>query len=503
MAVPRASATANPVTKLVAGLISALENLFGVNTRYRPANPVGGLVWGMFRNLNNALGFTPVAGVPTVSTPDPVTGTVTGTWSFTQPAGLAMEYVYNDPSMGDVTVFYDGTFSYTPSQAARQIATLGTTDSFNVVATDAVAATVLTITVPVLPLAVTPGGTVTPIDAGTGIRSLAISPDGKRVYVLNGNTNGSGAVTVIDTATKKVTATIGVKLNPQDLAVSPDGRYVYVTDSTYSTNTTPGGGAVQVIDTATNSVATTITLSSASTAGVAVSPDGSTIYAVDTSYWGSCTDVCNNGSLKVISTADNSVGATITSYGFSPSFHNQTGLVFSPDGARLYVTGRLFTRQTDGSFTESSVVAVVNTADNAIAKTITVGGFNVATEGVAISPSGNRLYVVSNNPADTSSVISDTGSMVSVIDTATGVVTATIPIGLAGTFKDLAISPDGKTLYAASYFTNTVTVINTVTNKVTNTIRNIYGAGPIVTSPDGGTVYAGANGGGKVYAISV
>ncbi|EHB49998.1 40-residue YVTN family beta-propeller repeat protein [Mycolicibacterium rhodesiae JS60] len=500
---PRASATANPITGLIAGLVSALENLFGVNTRYPPANPVGGLLWGMFRSLNNALGFTPVAGVPTVGTPDPVTGTVTGTWSFTQPAGLAMSYVYNDAGMGVVTVFYDGTFSYTPSQAARQSATLTTTDSFTVVATTVVASTVQTITVPVLPLAVAPGDTVTTINAGTGIRSLAISPDGKRVYVLNGNTNGNGAVSVIDTATKKVTATVNVKLNPQDLAVSPDGRYVYVTDLTYSTSTTPGGGAVQVIDTATNVVIATISVTSGSTTAVAVSLDGSRVYAVDTSYWGNCSGICDNGLIKVIDTATNSVGATIASHGFSPSYHNGTALAFSPDGTKLYVTGRLFVRGTNGSTTESSVVAVVDTAGNAINATINIGGFDLHTEGLAVSPDGSRLYVVSNNPADTSGVISDTGSMVSVVDTATKVVTATIPIGLAGTFKDLAISPDGSTLYAASLFTNTVAVIDTSTNHVVTTIHDIYNAGPIVISPDGNTVYVGANGGGAVYAISV
>jgi len=502
---PRASVTANPVTRLVAGLVAALENLFGVNTRYAPANPVGRLLWGTFRSLNNALGFTPVAGKPTVSVPDPITGTVTGTWSFTQPAGLAMSYVFNDASLGDVTVFYDGTFSYTPSQAARQSATSATTDSFNVVATNVVASKVLTITVPVLPSnVVTPGGFVGTIDAGTGIRSLTISPDGKHVYVLNGNTNGNGAVTVIDTATGKVTGTTALKLNPKDIAVSSDGRYVYVADSTYSTNTTPGGGAVQVIDTVTNAVIATISVSSSATTAVSVSPDGTKVYAVDVGYWGGCSDnICDNGSVNVISTNGNTVGVPIRSHGFSPSFHNETAMGFSPDGAKLYVTGRLFVRQTNGSTTESSVVAVIDTVTNAISGTIKIGGFDILTGGMVVSPDGTKLYVVSNNPADTSSVISATGSMVSVVDTATGMVTATIPFGDAAAFRNLAISPDGSTLYAASDFTDTVAVIDTATNRVTNTIQKVYGAGPIVVSPDGSIAYVGAFTGGVVYAISV
>jgi YVTN family beta-propeller protein len=50
-----------------------------------------------------------------------------------------------------------------------------------------------------------------------------VSPDGRRVYVAN---DGSEDVSVIDTATNAVIATIGTR-GSIGIAVSPDGDRVY------------------------------------------------------------------------------------------------------------------------------------------------------------------------------------------------------------------------------------------------------------------------------------
>ena len=57
---------------------------------------------------------------------------------------------------------------------------------------------------------------------------VAVSPDGTKVYVANeyGNT-----VSVIDTATNTVTATVNVGSGPFGVAVNPDGTKVYVANS--------------------------------------------------------------------------------------------------------------------------------------------------------------------------------------------------------------------------------------------------------------------------------
>jgi YVTN family beta-propeller protein len=69
------------------------------------------------------------------------------------------------------------------------------------------------------------------------------------VLVTEKHSNG---VTVIDAATNKVTATIGVDGSPSEIAVSPDGRVAYVANASDKAN------AVAVIDTTALKVVHTI-----------------------------------------------------------------------------------------------------------------------------------------------------------------------------------------------------------------------------------------------------
>jgi len=77
-------------------------------------------------------------------------------------------------------------------------------------------------------------------------------------YVTN---RGSNSVSVIDTASNTVVATIPVGAFPEGVAITPDGTRAYVTD--FVSNT------VSVIDTATNTVVVTI--------GVGLFPTGAAI----------------------------------------------------------------------------------------------------------------------------------------------------------------------------------------------------------------------------------
>ena len=58
-------------------------------------------------------------------------------------------------------------------------------------------------------------------------RGLQLSPDGKYAYCTN---FGDGTISVIDTITKSITATLGVLSHPEAVAVSVDGERVYVGD---------------------------------------------------------------------------------------------------------------------------------------------------------------------------------------------------------------------------------------------------------------------------------
>ena len=88
-------------------------------------------------------------------------------------------------------------------------------------------------------------------------------------YITN---YGSNTVSVIDTATNNVIATVAVGMILHGVAVTPDGTKVYVTNW--------GSNTVSVIDTATNTVTATVNVGN-SPYGVAVSPDGTKVYVTN------------------------------------------------------------------------------------------------------------------------------------------------------------------------------------------------------------------------------
>src|SRR5258708_6430333 len=73
----------------------------------------------------------------------------------------------------------------------------------------------------------------------------------QNAYITN---QGSNTVSVIDTATNAVSATIPVGINPIGVAVNPDGSKIYVANLNART--------VSVIDKVTNIVITTIPVGS-------------------------------------------------------------------------------------------------------------------------------------------------------------------------------------------------------------------------------------------------
>jgi YVTN family beta-propeller protein len=134
------------------------------------------------------------------------------------------------------------------------------------------------------------------IPLGGESNGVAVTPDGRKVYVAN---SGSNNVFVIDTATNAVIGSpIPVGLFPFGVAVTPDGRKVYAANR--------DNDNVSVIATATNTVIATIPVGSFPI-GVAVTPDGRKVY------------VANSGSnnVFVIDTASNLVLAVV-SVGIQP-----------------------------------------------------------------------------------------------------------------------------------------------------------------------------------------
>jgi YVTN family beta-propeller protein len=263
-----------------------------------------------------------------------------------------------------------------------------------------------------------------PIPVGDFPFGVAVSPDGSKVYVANaGYATHNSTVSVIATATNTVIGTIPVGYLANGIAVTPDGSTVYVA--------TANSSSVSVISTATNTVVGTIPVGYIPEGVVvAVSPDGSKLYVTNAS----------GGTVSVISTATNTVVGTIpVSFPF--------GVAVAPDGSKVYVTS-------------GSGVAVIDTTTNTVTATIPVGF--IRPNGVAVTPDGSKVYVVIEVAGTTGFPVP--GS-VSVIDTLTNTMVG-MPIPVGSDPTGIAITPDGSKVYVTNEADNTVSVIDTATNIV-------------------------------------
>jgi YVTN family beta-propeller protein len=108
-------------------------------------------------------------------------------------------------------------------------------------------------------------------------------------------------------------------------------------------------------------------------------------------------------------------------------------------------------------------VSVIDTGSNTVVATVAMAQPVV----VAITPDGTRAYVTDNSSLSTGSV--------AVIDTATNTVLTTVVVGIDP--QDLAITADGTHVYVACFGANSVFVIDTATNTVSATIA--VGANPV------------------------
>jgi YVTN family beta-propeller protein/VCBS repeat-containing protein len=181
---------------------------------------------------------TPVLTNMTVGSPDARTGVVTGSVTFLDPSGKALTYkVITAPADGTVTATSAGVFTYTPTAAARlAAAATDTTDTFTIIATNGLATTSQTVTVPV---------------AGQVNASVAL----KMVYgtepVVYVSVNGGARVPVlVDTGSVGLVITSKYVGTQQDLGVSTgsgasgySGGLSYTFD-TYTTTVDFGNGIV-------------------------------------------------------------------------------------------------------------------------------------------------------------------------------------------------------------------------------------------------------------------
>jgi YVTN family beta-propeller protein len=269
------------------------------------------------------------------------------------------------------------------------------------------------------------------ISVGSTPYAATVSPDGTKVYVAN---DGDDNISVINTATNTVVgSTIPVGAQPYAIAFTPDGAKAYVTN-TNSAN-------VSVINATTNTIIGSPITVGSHPQGIAI---GATIN-------GTYAYVANNGgnSVSVINTANNAVVTTISIPMSFPS-----AVAITPDGAFVYVTDLL------------GNVLVIDTSTNTLFLTISLSPELTPTD-ITIGSTPNGIYAyVANQDSDS----------VSVIDTATNMTLPTISLPMSSQPDAIAITPDGTKVYVGGYNTSTVFLIDAVDNVITGTTVGVGNA---------------------------
>lgn len=208
---------------------------------------------------------------------------------------------------------------------------------------------------------------------------VAVSRDGRRLYVSE---EDAGRLAVLEATQGRVLATVPVGREPEGVRVSPNGRWVLVTSEE--------DNAVTIVDTKSNAIAGKATVG-ARPRDLAFSPDGRFAYVTgeaDASLW------------RIAVPA----GAPAAEFFKLRREARPMGVAFDVQRGRLYVgAGR------------AGIVAVVSLEGPALVTEVACGG---RPWGVALGGSGRRLYSP-NGPS----------GEVAIVDTETLAVTARIATG--------------------------------------------------------------------------
>ena len=238
---------------------------------------------------------------------------------------------------------------------------------------------------------------------------IAVNPNTNKVYVANEYSN---TVSVIDTETDKVQATINVGSFPYGIDINPLNNRIYVTNR--------GSNTVSVIDGSIDTKLLDIAVGK-SPVGIAVNPTANWIYVTN----------FVDGTLSIIDDITNEINDTI-SVGKGPY-----GIAVNPLSNKIYITN-----------VDSNTVSVIDGKTKNITAKIPVGK-KPAGLAIDLTEGNNRLYVTN--------LASDS---VSVIDTLTNKVIDNIA-SIGDSPVGIAVNPSTSKLYISNIASNTVSVLDT------------------------------------------
>jgi len=283
---------------------------------------------------------------------------------------------------------------------------------------------------------------VATVPLGKRPRGIHASPDKQTIYVaLSGSPiagpgvdektlpppdKSADGIGVFDIKTRKLLKTLSGGSDPEEFDLSKDGKLIFTSNE--------DTGEASVIDIAMGKVVETLKVGE-EPEGVTTSPDGRFVYMTSE----------QDGEIFVIDTEAHKV---ITSFKVG---NRPRSVGFFPDGKKAYVT-----RENDGA------ISILDTVKHAKAGEIKIGD---------PSPAGNikPMKVILSSDATTAYVSTGRGKKIFMIDTATDKVTNSIEVGQRP--WGMGLSPDGKLLYTANGPSNDVSVVDLSTNMVIKRIN--------------------------------
>jgi len=289
------------------------------------------------------------------------------------------------------------------------------------------------------------------------------------IYVTNQvGTSNSHAVSVIDTSTDKIVATIPVKGYSNELVSNPSGTQVYVAT----------GGGVGVIETASNKLIKDITVPGQDVGPIqylAMDKLGTRVYAAGSqSFSVSVIDTKTNevistvpigrinvSDLKANPSSDDTVylaAAWLKLLDFSKSNLPETIVDYSNsiNVSRIVIVGERIYALDGTDYQGTSKIHVIDTINRKVIETISVA---LQPLDLVINKSGTRIYVMSSK-----------NGTVSVIDTNSNTVINTIKVSSEYSISDITISPSENLVYVTNSMGKSVVVIDTITNSIVRTI---------------------------------